>query len=115
MSRGYPSMERARKAYWRGAASAARKQAVAGAAGAPNPYRNEKLADLWARGRARAQAEPTLQIPAKFGERHTDKQRPRPGGGRGPGGSSSSPSSSRGRFPRREPRDFDRGGGRGGW
>src|SRR3954467_2004718 len=104
MSKGYPSVERTRKAYWRGAADARRERAR-------NPYRNERLATLWTRGRQHALANPSLKVPAKFGQRHVEKERPRPdrpnrptrgGGGGGSGG-------------RRDPRDWDRGGGRGGW
>jgi hypothetical protein len=84
-------MERARKAYWRGA-SAARRGST------HNPYANDKLADLWIKGRAAALDNPSLAIPAKFGQRHEDKQRPPTRPAR-----------------RKDPRDFDRGGGRGGW
>ena len=94
MSKGYPSVERARKAYWRGAGDARRDRAA-------NPYANAKLAGLWARGRHRAQTDPSLVIPREFGQRHPEKERPRTGGGGG--------------GPQRDPRDFDRGGGRGGW
>ena len=87
MSKGYPSVERTRKAYWRGAADSRRERAR-------NPYRNERLAKLWTRGREHALANPSLPIPAKFGKRHVEKERPR---------------------TKRDPRDFDRGGGRGGW
>jgi hypothetical protein len=93
MSKGYPSVERARKAYWRGATDARRRDR------ASNPYANAKLAGLWTRGRDRALAEPSLVVPPPFGQRHAQKERPRTDGG-GPG---------------RDPRDFDRGGGRGGW
>jgi hypothetical protein len=106
MSKGYPSMERARKAYWRGASSVARQRpggtASSAATTAPqNPYRNDKLAALWRRGRERAQADPDLKIPTRFGQRHIEKQRPR--------------NPDRPPTRRRDPRDFDRGGGRGGW
>ena len=101
MSKGYPSVERVRKAYWRGAADARRERAR-------NPYRNERLAGLWTRGREHALANPSLQVPAKFGQRHTEKERPRPSPNR-PGANRTN------RPTRRDPRDWDRGGGRGGW
>jgi hypothetical protein len=108
MSKGYPSVERTRKAYWRGAADARRERAR-------NPYRNERLADLWTRGREHALANPALKIPTKFGQRHADKERPRPSSNR-PGSNRPGPNRPGPNRPtRRDPRDWDRGGGRGGW
>ena len=63
MSLGYPSKSRARRAFWRGVASARRTHAR-------NPYRHPRLQTLWERGRARAQLDANLVVPAAF--------RPRP-------------------------------------
>jgi hypothetical protein len=81
MSKGYPSRARARKAYWRGVAAAAR--------GSNNPYRNERLMDLWARGVAAARANPAIVIPPEFRPKPRKAPKPsRPGPPRrsGPGG-----------------------------
>jgi hypothetical protein len=83
MSKGYPSLGRARKAYWRGVMAARRE-------GARNPYRNERLTDLWARGVAAAKADPAIAIPAEHrprpakpstASRPLPTRRPAPGGG----------------------------------
>ena len=102
MSKGYPSKLRAAKAYWRGVEAATR--------GLPNPYKNLKLMDLWARGLHAAKANPSLVVPPEFRPRPAAPPKPsrpasrrpdrggfrndrsgpgpndrRPGGNRGPG------------------------------
>ena len=59
MANGYPSKERARRAFWRGAVSTSR-------AHANNPYANAWLNRLWDRGRERAVADRALAIPKQY-------------------------------------------------
>lgn len=68
MSIGYPSKLRAAKAYWRGVEAAAR--------GLPNPYKNIKLMDLWARGLHAARANPALVVPPEFRPRQPAPPKP---------------------------------------
>lgn len=70
MSLGYPSKSRARRAFWRGVASARRNHTR-------NPYRHPRLQVLWERGRARAQLDSTLVAPVRPRPTAPRKVRPR--------------------------------------
>ena len=98
MSKGYPSKRRAGNAYWRGVEAASR--------GLRNPYRNERLMDLWARGLHAAQANPSLVVPPEY--------RPRPAAApKTNRPASRRPQPPRGRGDSRGPNDRRSGGGGG--